>query len=156
VSLINTPCYSTVKVFSLLLNPNTDSILSFISNLIAAVFLLLNLNTVMSIIFNVPAALASTVLRPSTFCPLAHYYMSTQIAASRAVRRLTTFATRGEVLYVFLPLTNSLSVVHFHVSSSITLVLTPSEVTQLPSPPLPSSSVPLRLPLGSRYLWRGT
>ena len=34
---------------------------SFFSNLLAVVFILLNLNAVMSVIFNVPAAIFSTV-----------------------------------------------------------------------------------------------
>ena len=34
---------------------------SFLANLLATVFMLLNLNSIMSVIFNVPAAVASTV-----------------------------------------------------------------------------------------------
>ncbi|KAL5522673.1 hypothetical protein ACEPAG_8691 [Sanghuangporus baumii] len=52
-------------------------IVAFVANLIATVFMLLNLNAVMSIIFNVPAAIASTIV------------------ASRAVRRLTKFTGKG-------------------------------------------------------------
>lgn len=54
---------------------------SFVANLIATVFMLLNLNAVMSIIFNVPAAIASTIV------------------ASRAVRRLTEFTGRGPEVF---------------------------------------------------------
>ncbi|THH06012.1 hypothetical protein EW145_g4382 [Phellinidium pouzarii] len=52
-------------------------IVAFLANLLATVFMLLNLNAVMSIIFNVPAAIASTIV------------------ASRAVRRLTKFTNKG-------------------------------------------------------------
>lgn len=38
-----------------------QEICSFVANLIATTFMLLNLNAVMSVIFNVPAAIASTV-----------------------------------------------------------------------------------------------
>ncbi|KAG6334718.1 hypothetical protein ID866_4378 [Astraeus odoratus] len=48
-------------------------VIAFLSNLIATIFMLLNLNAVMSIIANVPAAIACT------------------IAACRVVRRLTNF-----------------------------------------------------------------
>ena len=34
---------------------------SFVANLLATVFMLMNLNAIMSVIFNVPAAVASTV-----------------------------------------------------------------------------------------------
>ena len=58
----------------------------FLANLLATTFMLLNLNVVMSIMFNVPAAIASTIV------------------ASRAVIRLTEFATKGPeaFLYVFI------------------------------------------------------
>ncbi|KAF8438020.1 hypothetical protein L210DRAFT_3404906 [Boletus edulis BED1] len=48
-------------------------ILAFLANLLATIFMILNLNAVMSVIFNVPAAIASTVM------------------ASRVVRRLYNF-----------------------------------------------------------------
>ncbi|TFK73442.1 hypothetical protein BDN72DRAFT_734008, partial [Pluteus cervinus] len=48
-------------------------IIAFLINLIATVFMLLNLNPIMTVIFNVPAAVFSTM------------------AACRAVRRLTNF-----------------------------------------------------------------
>lgn len=55
--------------------------LSFLANLIATIFMLLDLNAVMSIIFNVPAAVASTIV------------------ASRAVRRLTKFTNKGPEVF---------------------------------------------------------
>jgi hypothetical protein len=39
---------------------------SFLANLIATVFMLLNLNSIMSVVFNVPAAIASTVSQCSS------------------------------------------------------------------------------------------
>ncbi|TDL25128.1 hypothetical protein BD410DRAFT_889106 [Rickenella mellea] len=54
---------------------------AFLANLIATIFMLLNLNAVMSIIMNVPAAIASTIV------------------ASRAVRRLTKFTSRGPEVF---------------------------------------------------------
>ncbi|TFK46834.1 hypothetical protein OE88DRAFT_1637731 [Heliocybe sulcata] len=60
--------------------------IAFLSNAVATTFMLLNWNPVMSILFNVPSATASTIV------------------ACRAVRRLTNFASSGpEVLYVPLP-----------------------------------------------------
>ncbi|KLO19300.1 hypothetical protein SCHPADRAFT_69062 [Schizopora paradoxa] len=56
-------------------------IVAFLSNLIATIFMLLNLNAVLSIIFNVPAAIASTIV------------------ASRAVRRLTQYTARGAEVF---------------------------------------------------------
>ncbi|PAV15447.1 hypothetical protein PNOK_0921100 [Pyrrhoderma noxium] len=56
-------------------------IVAFVANLIATIFMLLNLNPVMSIIFNVPAAIASTIV------------------ASRAVRRLTNFTSKGPEVF---------------------------------------------------------
>jgi len=49
--------------------------IAFLANLVATVFLILNLNQIMDVIFNVPAAIAST------------------IAACRIVRRLANFGT---------------------------------------------------------------
>ena len=46
------------------------------------IFMLLNLNAVMSIIFNVPAAIASTIV------------------ALRAVRRLTNFTSKGPEIFM--------------------------------------------------------
>ncbi|KAF7351390.1 hypothetical protein MSAN_01570700 [Mycena sanguinolenta] len=54
---------------------------AFFFNLIATVFMFLNLNSVMVIIFNVPAAIASTIV------------------ATRAVRRLTNFTIQGPEMY---------------------------------------------------------
>jgi len=51
--------------------------IAFAANLVATIFMLLNLNLVMAVIFNVPAAIFST------------------IAACRAVRRLTKFSYNG-------------------------------------------------------------
>ncbi|OAX41297.1 hypothetical protein K503DRAFT_685802 [Rhizopogon vinicolor AM-OR11-026] len=51
--------------------------IAFMSNLVATTFMVLNLNPTMSIIFNVPAAIASTIV------------------ASRVVRRLTNFQISG-------------------------------------------------------------
>ncbi|KAF8556803.1 hypothetical protein OG21DRAFT_1475795 [Imleria badia] len=48
-------------------------ILAFLANLLATIFMILNLNAVMSVVFNVPAAIASTIM------------------ASRVVRRLYNF-----------------------------------------------------------------
>ncbi|KAF8815103.1 hypothetical protein BYT27DRAFT_7216821 [Phlegmacium glaucopus] len=48
-------------------------LIAFLANLVATIFMMLNLNQIMSVIFNVPAAIASTV------------------AACRVVRRLTNF-----------------------------------------------------------------
>ncbi|KAF8635442.1 hypothetical protein AX15_000425 [Amanita polypyramis BW_CC] len=56
-------------------------VIAFLANLIATTFMLLNLNPIMSVIANVPAATASTIV------------------ACRAVRRLTNFATQGPGLY---------------------------------------------------------
>ncbi|KAF9078712.1 hypothetical protein BDP27DRAFT_1206997 [Rhodocollybia butyracea] len=55
--------------------------IAFLSNLIATTFMLLNLNAVMSIIANVPAAIASTIV------------------ACRAVRRLALFTSSGPELF---------------------------------------------------------
>ncbi|KAH9927065.1 hypothetical protein B0H21DRAFT_839132 [Amylocystis lapponica] len=62
-------------------------IVAFLSNLVATVFMLLNLNSVMSVIFNVPAAVLSTIV------------------ASRAVRRLVKFTANGPEM--FTPSTHS-------------------------------------------------
>jgi len=55
--------------------------IAFFVNLIATVFMILNLNPIMSIIANVPAAIASTIV------------------AGRVVRRLNKFASNGPELY---------------------------------------------------------
>ncbi|EKM58094.1 uncharacterized protein PHACADRAFT_252104 [Phanerochaete carnosa HHB-10118-sp] len=55
--------------------------IAFIANLIATIFMLLNLNAVMSIIANVPAAIASTIV------------------ACRAVRRLTNYTSQGAEVF---------------------------------------------------------
>ncbi|KAJ7143294.1 hypothetical protein C8R43DRAFT_571340 [Mycena crocata] len=56
-------------------------VIAFLSNLVATIFMLLNLNAVMSIIANVPAAIASTIV------------------ACRAVRRLTNYSTTGAQMF---------------------------------------------------------
>ncbi|GJE94553.1 hypothetical protein PsYK624_107230 [Phanerochaete sordida] len=55
--------------------------IAFVANLIATIFMLLNLNAVMSIIANVPAAIASTIV------------------ACRAVRRLTNYTSQGAEMF---------------------------------------------------------
>ncbi|EGO03675.1 hypothetical protein SERLA73DRAFT_130089 [Serpula lacrymans var. lacrymans S7.3] len=55
--------------------------IAFVANLIATVFMILNLNAIMSVIFNVPAAVASTIV------------------ASRVVRRLTNFKITGAEVF---------------------------------------------------------
>jgi hypothetical protein len=59
--------------------------------------MILNLNPVMSIIANVPAAIASTVC---LYNPLKIIYrLFFQIAASRVVRRLANFSTTGAEVF---------------------------------------------------------
>ncbi|KAJ7910026.1 hypothetical protein B0H13DRAFT_2488749 [Mycena leptocephala] len=53
--------------------------IAFLANLVATIFMFLNLNSIMTIIFNVPAAMASTIV------------------ATRAVRRLTSFTHKRTV-----------------------------------------------------------
>ncbi|KAF9528713.1 hypothetical protein CPB83DRAFT_929504 [Crepidotus variabilis] len=55
--------------------------IAFLANLIATVFMLLNLNQIMTVIFNVPAAVFSTIV------------------ATRAVRRLTNFSYAKAEVY---------------------------------------------------------
>ncbi|KAJ7735802.1 hypothetical protein B0H16DRAFT_1575406 [Mycena metata] len=55
--------------------------IAFLANLLATIFMILNLNSIMTIIFNVPAAVASTIV------------------ATRAVRRLTNFTIQGPEMY---------------------------------------------------------
>ncbi|CAK5262060.1 unnamed protein product [Mycena citricolor] len=55
--------------------------IAFLANLVATVFMILNLNSIMSVVFNVPAAVASTIV------------------ATRAVRRLTNFTNQGPEMY---------------------------------------------------------
>ncbi|KAK7677696.1 hypothetical protein QCA50_015426 [Cerrena zonata] len=56
-------------------------IIAFFSNFIATIFMCLNLNSIMSVIFNVPAAIASTIV------------------ACRAVRRLSNWSSTGVEVY---------------------------------------------------------
>lgn len=67
---------------------------SFVANLLATVFMLMNLNAIMSVIFNVPAAVASTV-RPSVSYHTHHTAHCLQIVACRAVRRLSKWSSAG-------------------------------------------------------------
>ncbi|KAH9934540.1 uncharacterized protein BXZ73DRAFT_45839 [Epithele typhae] len=55
--------------------------IAFLSNMLAVVFILLNLNAILSVIFNIPAAIFSTIV------------------ACRAVRRLNNFATKGPEIF---------------------------------------------------------
>ncbi|THV01964.1 hypothetical protein K435DRAFT_853238 [Dendrothele bispora CBS 962.96] len=55
--------------------------IAFLSNVVATVFMLLNLNPIMSIIFNVPSAIAGTIV------------------ACAAVRRLSSFKNSGAEVY---------------------------------------------------------
>ncbi|KAJ7468091.1 hypothetical protein FB451DRAFT_1092582 [Mycena latifolia] len=55
--------------------------IAFLANLVATVFMILNLNQIMNVIFNVPAAIASTIV------------------ATRAVRHLTNFTSQGPEMY---------------------------------------------------------
>ena len=65
--------------------------------------MLLNLNPVMSIIANVPAAIASTVRISKFFKFLyihdAYMKISKQIVAGRVVRRLNNFTSTGPEMY---------------------------------------------------------
>lgn len=56
-------------------------VIAFLANLIATIFMLLNLNAIMSIIANVPAAIASTIV------------------ACRIVRRLNNFTSQGPEMF---------------------------------------------------------
>jgi len=56
-------------------------VIAFLANMLATIFMLLNLNAVMSIIANVPAAIASTIV------------------ACRVVRRLSNFSTNGPEMF---------------------------------------------------------
>jgi len=56
-------------------------VIAFLSNLLATIFMILDLNPVMSIIANVPAAIASTIV------------------ACRAVRRLTNYSSTGAEMF---------------------------------------------------------
>ncbi|KAI0370506.1 hypothetical protein BV20DRAFT_1073819 [Pilatotrama ljubarskyi] len=74
-------------------------IVAFVANLIATIFMMLNLNAVMSIIANVPAAIASTVrdiLTPPVHTDFSH---NSQIVACRVVRRLSNYTIEGAELF---------------------------------------------------------
>ncbi|KAJ7081429.1 hypothetical protein C8R44DRAFT_823590 [Mycena epipterygia] len=83
-------------------------VIAFLSNLLATIFMLLNLNAVMSIIANVPPAIACTIV------------------ACRAVRRLTNYSTTGAQMF---GATTANSIVAFRNTSQATaqpIVLTKS------------------------------
>ncbi|KAH9478729.1 hypothetical protein JR316_0009189 [Psilocybe cubensis] len=71
--------------------------IAFMANLIATIFMLLNLNPVMSIIANVPAAIASTIV------------------ACRVVRRLSNYTSRGAEMF---PTTTQGSTIAFRSNMS--------------------------------------
>ena len=89
--------------------------IAFLANLIATVsgppsgscsvidkvqiFMLLNLNAVMSIIANVPAAIASTVCLPHIDARFMQLTPFLQIVACRAVRRLTNYTSQGAEVF---------------------------------------------------------
>jgi hypothetical protein len=62
------------------------------------VFMLLDLNAVMSIIANVPAAIASTVSYHNHLDAISHISVE-QIVACRAVRRLTQYTSQGPEIF---------------------------------------------------------
>lgn len=122
---------------NLLATVSNCSLNSSLSNLtykvIFQIFMLLDLNPVMSIIANVPAAVASSVRefpRISTITVLPAY---TQIVACRAVRRLTNYTSRGAEVFayaVFLLFSPSSHPLIFFVSAAPLRrdLLSPSEV----------------------------
>ena len=65
------PCFLAAECSS-------DPRFSFFSNLLAVVFILLNLNAIMSVIFNVPAAIFSTVSPPSILDAMYAHFASLQ------------------------------------------------------------------------------
>ncbi|KAJ7269624.1 hypothetical protein C8J57DRAFT_1508781 [Mycena rebaudengoi] len=79
-------------------------VIAFLSNLLATIFMLLNLNAVMSIIANVPAAIGSTIV------------------ACRAVRRLTNYnsTSTGAQMFGGGPTTVGSSTLAFRNTSQIT------------------------------------
>jgi len=79
-------------------------VIAFLSNLLATIFMLLNLNPVMSIIANVPAAIASTIV------------------ACRAVRRLTNYGTTGAQMFAGSGATTGSSTLAFRSASQATAV----------------------------------
>lgn len=74
------------------------------------IFMLLNLNAVMSIIANVPAAVASTVstyIVPSFVVSRSHIL---QIVACRAVRRLTNYTCQGPEVFAYVAIVTPSSI----------------------------------------------
>jgi hypothetical protein len=67
----------------------------FVANLLATVFMVLNLNSIISIIFNVPAALGCTVSRSALMLQSRNTKANYEISACHAVRRLTKFSQNG-------------------------------------------------------------
>jgi hypothetical protein len=61
--------------------------------------MLLNLNGVMSIIANVPAAIASTVSGSMGWAPCSSDHLPPQIVACRTVRRLTNYTSQGPEVF---------------------------------------------------------
>ncbi|KAF8127813.1 hypothetical protein K438DRAFT_917635 [Mycena galopus ATCC 62051] len=75
-------------------------VIAFLSNLLGTIFMLLNLNPVMSIVANVPAAIASTVV------------------ACRAVRRLTNYISGGAEMFTGATVTTAGSPLEFRTSQT--------------------------------------
>lgn len=76
----------------------------------------MNLNAVMSIIANVPAAIASTVcgvFPHMSFCPLTS---SHQIVACRVVRRLTNYTTEGAEVFGYVSGTDAFNFIYTYTS----------------------------------------
>ncbi|KAK0458818.1 uncharacterized protein EV420DRAFT_1678962 [Desarmillaria tabescens] len=73
-------------------------VIAFLANLLATIFMLLNLNAVMSIIANVPAAVASTIVACRAVRRLSKYtsegpdFLGTTVASTLAFRTTTTSA----------------------------------------------------------------
>ena len=102
---------------------------SFLSNFIATVFMVLNLNQIMSIIFNVPAIVISTVSTSLSGCVPLTSPSTWQIAACRAVRRLTNFTYDGPAIILWVLLCKWIILVSIDL-----LVLTQSRLIIGPSP----------------------
>lgn len=81
--------------------------------------MLMNLNAVMSIIANVPAAIASTVcgvFPHMSFCPLT---TSHQIVACRVVRRLTNYTTEGAEVFGYVFGTDAFNFIYTYTSRGL-------------------------------------
>ncbi|PSR72186.1 hypothetical protein PHLCEN_2v11943 [Hermanssonia centrifuga] len=75
-------------------------VIAFVANLLATVFMLLNLNAIMSVIFNVPAAVASTIV------------------ACRAVRRLSDWSSNGPEVFSSRPTNHSGGAIAFRTNAA--------------------------------------